>query len=237
MLTDGSPKIVLQMTDEDVVARVAGVWGTTLRTCPPRSARHKPSYRAAIRGARAADWMERLRPLMGARRREQFDRAQVGWTRPDRRVRLHPAEVAEIVSAMTSGTENARQVAARFGIRRESVYRIMRGRASKPGATPPAVSPDVPRDMAWLAGILEGEGTFSAPSPGSPGRPRVLVRMTDQDIIARVAQMWGSSVYCRRDPRNAAWRPVYATSVVGPSSGRPDVRPAPSPRVTPKVTG
>ena len=42
-------------------------------------------------------------------------------------------------------------------------------------------------DMAWLAGILEGEGAFAV----DKGRVRFTLHMTDQDIIMRAAQIIG----------------------------------------------
>jgi hypothetical protein len=36
-------------------------------------------------------------------------------------------------------------------------------------------------NIAWLAGILEGEGCFSC----DRGRPRIQVRMTDKDVLER----------------------------------------------------
>ncbi len=42
-----------------------------------------------------------------------------------------------------------------------------------------------PEEIAWVAGILEGEGTFSG------NRHRVTCAMTDRDIIARLAQTTG----------------------------------------------
>lgn len=43
-------------------------------------------------------------------------------------------------------------------------------------------------DIAWLAGLLEGEGCFSTPAHRGPF---VTVKMTDRDIIDRVAVLWG----------------------------------------------
>jgi len=40
-------------------------------------------------------------------------------------------------------------------------------------------------DAAWLAGLLDGEGCFDAPR----GNPRVRLKMTDFDIVFRVAAL------------------------------------------------
>lgn len=42
-------------------------------------------------------------------------------------------------------------------------------------------------EFYWLAGLLEGEGSFMKPPPSSPNAPRISINMTDEDIIARVA--------------------------------------------------
>jgi DNA-binding XRE family transcriptional regulator len=46
-------------------------------------------------------------------------------------------------------------------------------------------------DLCWLAGYLEGEGSFSCGPPSKPGQPVISVSSTDEDIIARVALLWG----------------------------------------------
>ena len=39
----------------------------------------------------------------------------------------------------------------------------------------------------WLAGILEGEGTFMSGPPSQPNSPIVRTCMTDRDVVARAA--------------------------------------------------
>jgi hypothetical protein len=50
-----------------------------------------------------------------------------------------------------------------------------------------------PNDSAWLAGLLEGEGTFEADQVnGSSGR--VAICMTDRDVVDRAARMMMAEV-------------------------------------------
>lgn len=42
-------------------------------------------------------------------------------------------------------------------------------------------------DIAWLAGLLEGEGAFVSVN----GQPRITLSSTDRDIVERVATMFG----------------------------------------------
>lgn len=66
----------------------------------------------------------------------------------------------------------------------------------------------------WLAGIIEGEGTVDVQrrSDGRSARLRVRVKMVDEDVVARVAALWGAS-YRRRG--NGRWRDQYETEVSG----------------------
>jgi hypothetical protein len=50
-------------------------------------------------------------------------------------------------------------------------------------------------DFLWLAGLLEAEGTFLKPPPSSPRSPIVACRMTDRDVIERVADRFGTSIF------------------------------------------
>ena len=118
------PIVRVQMTDRDVVARVAAMWGVAVVPGGKQRFEHyKPTFIAKVSGDRGADWMRRLRPLTGERRRVQIDVAIDGWASPRRL--LHPYEKEEIVTALRSG-ERAPVLAARYGIKRESVYRVAR---------------------------------------------------------------------------------------------------------------
>lgn len=44
---------------------------------------------------------------------------------------------------------------------------------------------------AWLAGLLEGEGSFCKPSPSSKGASCISLQMTDEDIVSRVSDIFG----------------------------------------------
>lgn len=117
-------KVSVQMTDFDVVHRVADMWGTSIAHIKPQKAHHKPSFRTQLGGDRAAELMNRIRPLMGERRTEQIDR--VLRERAPKRTEVTGALAIEIVAAVKAGNESVPAIAARFGIRRESVYRIVR---------------------------------------------------------------------------------------------------------------
>lgn len=56
---------------------------------------------------------------------------------------------------------------------------------------------DASANFYWLVGLLEGEGTFLAPSPSRPNEPRVEVEMKDYDVIARAGVLLGVSVVTR----------------------------------------
>jgi hypothetical protein len=59
-------------------------------------------------------------------------------------------------------------------------------------------------DILWLAGLLEGEGTFDL----HRGRyPRVRVGMTDRDVVGRAATLLGCRVRStlRPAPAQATW--------------------------------
>jgi hypothetical protein len=47
------------------------------------------------------------------------------------------------------------------------------------------------KDLYWLAGIIEGEGSFTFTTTESHGYPRVKVKMTDEDVIRRCREVSG----------------------------------------------
>lgn len=70
-------------------------------------------------------------------------------------------------------------------------------------------------DLAWLAGLLEGEGSFMRPPPSNPASPRVTVEMTDRDIIDRAARILQARVDPMRSRGNPEWKPSYRITLAG----------------------
>lgn len=69
-------------------------------------------------------------------------------------------------------------------------------------------------ELVWLAGLLEGEGSFLKGPPSAPNRPRVAVEMTDYDIIWQVKRLFGVK-YMQKNDRNPRWKRSYTVSLKG----------------------
>lgn len=50
-------------------------------------------------------------------------------------------------------------------------------------------------DLHWLAGLLEGEGSFLKGPPSNPKSPLIAIQTTDEDVIARVAGYFGNKYH------------------------------------------
>jgi len=72
-------------------------------------------------------------------------------------------------------------------------------------------------DLYWLAGLLEGEGSFTKGNPSSPNQPRISLQMTDEDIVARAAELLGRKPYSHTDRRQKmmGWKQTYQVSLRG----------------------
>ena len=81
---------------------------------------------------------------------------------------------------------------------------------------------DVPaQDLHWLAGLLEGEGSFHPGPPSAPRYPVVALAMTDEDVVTRVATMFGRNVG-RWQSGNARERPAFLVRITGAKAVRGD---------------
>lgn len=68
------PKIVVSMTDRDIIDRVSALFGTGTYVIPNKAPdTRKDAFRAQINGAKAAVLMTKLKPIMGQRRGEKID--------------------------------------------------------------------------------------------------------------------------------------------------------------------
>lgn len=70
-------------------------------------------------------------------------------------------------------------------------------------------------NYAWLAGLLEGEGSFKKGCPSAPGKPVVTVSMTDRDVIQRVADMLGVRSFREQHWANPKWKTAYTLQISG----------------------
>jgi hypothetical protein len=69
-------------------------------------------------------------------------------------------------------------------------------------------------DLAWAAGLVEGEGWFGF--YGGTTNPRMAVSMTDRDIIDRLAVLFGATVRPRKVA--ARYKPQWTTTISGPKA-------------------
>ena len=213
------PLVVCSMTDRDVVARVARLFGTGIGIVrrPP----HRDQFRATVRGGRAVWLMNDVLPTMGERRTEAIHRAIASHRLPARKLDFLDAEQIRQLRA-AGATISA--LAQRFEVSRSTVREVLAGTIYRdpPYAPWKAMSMsesitavDVamrPAELAWLAGWLEGEGSFSAPPASDPRRVRIAGVTTDADVAAEVGRLLEVSplrTHRNRDRRlgwSAMWR-------------------------------
>jgi hypothetical protein len=72
---------------------------------------------------------------------------------------------------------------------------------------------DLP-ELHWLAGLLEGEGSFMPGPPSNPRMPCIAIAMNDQDVMARVGRLYERKVQVVK-PRNARWQVTYQLRLQG----------------------
>lgn len=120
--------IALTMTDEDVVARVAALWGVTyheVRRNRSTMMGWKAIFYVHLRGKRAAELMQRLRPLMGLRRQRQIERALASYN-PHLRRKLYREQIAEIKTQLAQGRKHG-EIASQYGVDRSTISHIKAG--------------------------------------------------------------------------------------------------------------
>ena len=213
---DRPPAIAVVMTDRDVIDRVARLWDRGTIRQRPRLSQYKDPFATRIRGARAAEWMRLLYPLLGERRQARIVRALAGfegrprWRRPDPNCALPDCPRAGAVRGLCRHHYKLWWKAARRG--RRPGY--------APLDPPPLVAPygvltgPALADELWLAGLLEGEGTFV----NTGGYPVIKVTMCDGDVLERAAAVMGVAKVWRKDADRSArhgWSPAFETGVTG----------------------
>ena len=77
--------------------------------------------------------------------------------------------------------------------------------------------------LYWLAGILEGEGSFalvkSTNGRGPARAPQIALQMTDQDVVQQAAVLFQTGVQSYQHPSPSrlqhGWKAIHATRVYG----------------------
>lgn len=217
------PRIQLAMTDRDVVAHAGRLFDRPVwRSDRGREIGYKPAFLTAIKGAPAASLMTALRPVIGLRRQAQIDRA---LARPHCRVIRWRGDRSCTVPSCTRRMRTKGLCKVHY----DSWWKAKkRGRASRYTPVGPPLpasldhvgplapsSPGTVAALAWLAGLLEGEGTFEAHRQGAFTYPRISISMCDEDVVRRASELLSSRSVWREDPREEGWSPTFGTAITG----------------------
>ncbi len=217
------PYIGLESTDEDVVARAASLMGVgsyALRKRFPHE-RRRHIYAMRLSGRRAVAFMRLLAPFMGERRRRSIEAVCASFD-PYPRSKLTPEQVRQIDAALRNG-EAVQELGARFGVlrsmirdvehRRGKMYReVLEGEAPEYYGVEPSTGGEL--TLHWLAGYLEGEGSFGVERRRAGIYARISMESVDEDVVAGVAQILGAC-YQRKAPRTPAARPTFQCTITG----------------------
>ena len=213
-----TPIVVCRMTDRDVVERVATMFGTSVQAF--EKGRYRREFAAIAKGSRAAALMGDLRPMMGARRTRAIDAALEGYSPAPRKLNFFLA--SEIRRRHAEG-ESVSELARTFDVARSTIRPVLSHQIYRqPPPTPwrerghlplkPTSELFDPLDLAWIAGWLEGEGSFMAPPPSDPRRPRVTSETIDRDIAERAGSLVGvkPQFHFPQRARERGWSPALA---------------------------
>jgi len=218
------PIVSCRMTDRDVVERVGSLFGTKVMAID--KGKYRTEYAATLKGRSAAALMAELKSLMGARRRNAIDAALRRYHPPVRKLDFDMAE--EIRLRFAQG-ESVSSLARAYEVARQTIYPVLKGRIygappPRPWRIPVQAPPPVdtpswmsPQELHWLAGWLEGEGSFLAPPPSDPRRPRISGQARDRDVVTEVGRLF--QIKPVFDPsgkrRNPTWSVMWRVLVQG----------------------
>lgn len=208
------------MTDRDIVERVGALIDRAVIEVRARRAHHKTPHVTCIKGAPAVALMCAIQPHMGALRKAQIARAiassyghRTRWRRP----------AARCSAADCPRAGSRRGLCKRHYDRWWKAQR--RGRTAEFGPidAPPLTSGVTHNsestnecDVAWLAGLLEGEGTFAVNRYSSEiGYPLISVQMCDEAVVTRAGRLLGAPSVQRREAEHERWSPTYVAAITG----------------------
>lgn len=215
------PIVACQMTDRDVVERVASMFGTTVNAIP-RGGVRRTLHVTRIKGSRAALLMGEIAPAMGERRSLAIAAALNRYSPPSRKLGFEAAEQIRDLHALGASVS---WLARSFEVARSTIRQVIAGEIC---FSPPVLSwratqvaDSGPRgasttgisvvELFWLAGWLEGEGSFVAPPPSDPRRARIMGTTRDADVAAEVGRLLDVSPHFSHNARERrmGWSPTW----------------------------
>jgi hypothetical protein len=186
----GTPILRVSMTDRDVVDHVAKLFERAVVGLRRRKPHHKLPYATTIKGAPATRVMCAVRPFLGKTRQLQIDRAIPSWQpRKGSRHQLRTDAEDSWPYFVPTGTAS---------------WELLTTQSESQAAC----------DHAWLAGLLEGEGSFITSRETPNSYPIIKVEMCDQEVIERAAFILDTPVWVA-GPRAEGWRPTYVARIAG----------------------
>lgn len=212
------PVVACQMTDRDVVARVASMFDITVTTIH-RTGR-RTMYGTRLKGSRAVRLMHDLSPLMGERRTRAISAATDAYSAPRRKLDF---ATAEWIRALRTQGATVSGLALAFGVARPTIRQVLDRSIYGAAEVLPWRGPGhrLPNcewhgqmslcELYWLAGWLEGEGSFLRGPPSDPRRPRITAQTRDGDVaneVGRLLQVTPWFSHADRE-RRRGWSPMW----------------------------
>lgn len=221
----GYPLISCRMTDLGVIELVAAAFGTSIQAID--KGRYRTEFAATLKGSRAVELMRLLRAMMGARRQGAIDRALEGYSAPTYKLNF---DLAEQIRRRYEEGETVSSLARCFKVARPTIRRILRYRIYPVrerflwrelsgvvrGGTAVGTSLSW-AELYWVAGWLEGEGSFIRPPPSSPRSPRISAQTVDRDVIDEVGRLLRVKPLPtdRARSRERGWSDSWRVTLVG----------------------
>lgn len=207
------------MTDRDIVERVGAMFDRAVTPLRRRASHHKVAHATSLKGSDAVVLMRAVAAQMSPTRVAQIQRAIASWHGHRGRRRRSEAKCAAAACARPLATRGLCRQHYKGWWKARKFGRTPRAFPRDP-APAFATEIDLSRcddacDVAWLAGLLEGEGTFCVTRSGRLAYPVVQVHMCEEVVVRRAARILGTTSVWPEKPRFARWRPTYATAVSG----------------------
>ena len=114
-------KIAVEMTDKDVVERVAAILGVHTTYRKARKENWKDTYSCYTSGDKAITLANKMYGFMGNRRRDQIDRMRASWTS----FGLTDRDVLKIRELYKTGKYTQQRLADRFNVSQQVISGVI----------------------------------------------------------------------------------------------------------------
>jgi transposase len=216
--TGKSPRCNLHMTDEDTIQKFSNLIEQKYKLIKHKNPKWKNAFKISLTSSKAIELMNIILPYMGKRRSEKIKEVLKIYETKKRKCH-NDVELEYLIELKQ--TQSYRKIAKLYGVTHRAIMDwIKNEKIPKDKKYFKLINDDSYDKIYYIAGLLEGEGSFLKSPPSEKKSPRISIMMTDEDIISNYSNYFNVNYSSWQNKKkdengNFKYKKVYISIIKG----------------------